>query len=312
MPDIRPIEPADVEACERLWHDSWTAFRRSVGLPTPELTPPRVQRMQARIRHLLHTDPDGGYVAEEGGRVVGMAQSLVREGLWILSLFAVSVAVQGRGVGRRLLDAALRSGQGRPGIILCSRDPRAMRLYTLAGFDLHPAIVAAGPAGPAGPAGAIGPERLPRPGAPVSLPVSVAVAASGAESPAPAQALDLVDDLDRQTRGASRRPDVEHVLAGGGELLTHEERRGYVVVGPDGPLMLAADGDVTAADLLGAALARAGERRADVQVGWLTATQQWAIETCLHAGLQLHPAGPVMLRGLPHLPAPYLPSGAFA
>lgn len=80
-------------------------------------------------------------------------------------------------------------------------------------------------------------------------------------------------------------------------------------MGDDGPLMLAAEDEATASDLLVAALHRIGSR--DAEVRWLTAHQQWAIEVSLRAGLRLHPAGPVMLRRLPHLPAPYLPSGAF-
>lgn len=283
---IRPMELADVEACERLWHESWTALRRDFHLPVPDVTPERVERMQARIRHLLRTDPAGGYVAEEGGRVVGLAQALVREGLWVLSLFAVSVSVQGRGVGRRLLDAALGHDRERPGLILCSRDPRAMRLYTLAGFRLHPAVFAGGE---------VDPGRLP------AVPVT---AVDGH-----ADALRVVDDLDRRARGASRRPDVEHLVAEGAVLLTHDHRRGYVVAGASGPLLLAAEDDATAADLLVAALTRPGGD--EVGVAWLTARHQWAIDTALRAGLGLHPSGPVMLRGLPDLGGPYLPSGAF-
>jgi hypothetical protein len=48
-----------------------------------------------------------------------------------------------------------------------------------------------------------------------------------------------------------------------------------------------------------------------VEVNWMTAAQQWAIRTTLDVGLELHPVGPVMTRGLSGPPAPYLPSGAF-
>jgi hypothetical protein len=52
----------------------------------------------------------------------------------------------------------------------------------------------------------------------------------------------------------------------------------------------------------------------DVQVaefGWLTADQQWAMRLAMEAGLELHPVGPIALRGFDRSPAPYVPTGAF-
>jgi hypothetical protein len=43
----------------------------------------------------------------------------------------------------------------------------------------------------------------------------------------------------------------------------------------------------------------------------LTARQQWAIETCLDAGLAFSPAGPLFVRGTLGPLVPYLPSGAY-
>jgi GNAT superfamily N-acetyltransferase len=283
--EIRPMLLGDAEACERVWHESWTTLRRNLHLPEVSVTATMIDRMQARIRHLVRTDPAASYVAEESGQVVGVAQALVRDRVWVLSLFGVSPRTQARGIGRRLLDAVLDASDVRRGMILCSHDPRAMRLYTLGGFELHPSVVAVGH---------VEPDRLP--------PVPVSAGEAGD--------LTLVDEVDRQTRGASRRPDVEHLLAGGAQLLTHDDHRGYVVVGDNGPLLLAAGDEATASDLLVAALATAPSDD-EAQVRWLTAHQQWAIETCLRAGLRLHPTGPVMLRGLPHLPGSYLASGAF-
>lgn len=285
MTVIRPMQLADVEACERVWHHAWNASRRSLHLPGVDVDRVRVDRMVTRLRHLLGTDPGGSYVAEEEGQVVGLAQSLIRGRVWVLSLFGVTPEAQGQGAGRRLLAAAVGYGPDLPGMILSSQDPRAMRLYALAGFDAHPTVVAIGE---------VRPDLLP------PTPVS----------PGGDDALDLVDELDRQARRGSRRPDVEHLLATGAGLLAHDDGRGYAVVGDDGPLMLTAEDEAAARDLLVAVLRQVGPGRG-VEVRWLTARQQWAIRTGLRAGLRLHPAGPVMLRGLPHLPAPFLASGAF-
>ncbi len=73
-------------------------------------------------------------------------------------------------------------------------------------------------------------------------------------------------------------------------------------------LLAAFDAD-SASDLLRAALARAGDRKANVS--WITSSQQWAMRVCLEAGLELTVAGAVCLDGDVGTFTPYLPSGAF-
>jgi hypothetical protein len=46
-------------------------------------------------------------------------------------------------------------------------------------------------------------------------------------------------------------------------------------------------------------------------VNWLTAPQQWAIRVLIGSGVELQPYGPVMVRGMPGPPSPYIPSGAY-
>ncbi len=103
------------------------------------------RRRQDRTRHFLATDPDGSWVAEDAGIVVGMSQSFVREDYWTLSQLGTLPGRQGRGLGRELLRLALTNGDPhRPGTIQCSRDPKAMALYTSFGFVLHPVVAAWG------------------------------------------------------------------------------------------------------------------------------------------------------------------------
>jgi len=105
----------------------------------------RRARSLARIEHLRTTDPDAAWVAEHDGAIAGVALALVREGVWGLSLFAVADEAQGRGVGRRLLEAALASAPDARGrIILSTEHPGAMRRYALAGLSLHPCVQAGG------------------------------------------------------------------------------------------------------------------------------------------------------------------------
>jgi hypothetical protein len=120
--------------------------------------------------------------------------------------------------------------------------------------------------------------------------------------------LELAGELDRRIRGASHGPDFTRLLDEGGALLWHDDG-GYVIERDGRPQVLAADHEVTATELLFAALAHAAPDH-EVQVQWLTADQHWAIGASLQAGLELHSVGPVMLRGR-GVPRPYPPNGAF-
>src|ERR1700722_19411489 len=103
-------------------------------------------RWRRRIAYGFETDPDGAYVAELGGEIVGVAQAIRRERLWCLSLLAVHPRAQSSGAGRALMERALTyaSDSTDIGLITSSSDPRALRLYALSGFALLPTLEVAG------------------------------------------------------------------------------------------------------------------------------------------------------------------------
>ena len=143
---IRPMRDDDVEACEQLSSSAFLELDRRThqrGWPEPSASPPhRASLWHARTRHLLTTDPGGCWVVEVDGQVVGFATSLVRELMWILASYAVRPGLQGQGLGRALLDAALQHGRGcLRGMLNASVDPQALRRYALAGFRLQPQMV---------------------------------------------------------------------------------------------------------------------------------------------------------------------------
>lgn len=108
-------------------------------------------RWQSSIGYRLATDPGGSFVSDQEGAVVGVAQALIRERLWILSLLSVSPTLRrpGGGDGRALMNAALAYGREiEAGIIMASNDPRALRLYGSSGFALDPAFEAQGKVDP--------------------------------------------------------------------------------------------------------------------------------------------------------------------
>jgi hypothetical protein len=209
---------------------------------------------------------------------------LVREGVWGLSLLVVRPDAQSRGIGRALLARTLEYGNGaRGGIILASPDARALRAYKRAGFALHPTLYAAGRPRDVSEAPAV------RPFEPADHELAAAV--------------------DRTVRGAAHGGDLDALAAGGSELLTYPHR-GYAAHGDGVVKTIAAFDDDAAAALLRTVLARAPAGK-DVDVSWLTSSQQWAIEVVVAAGLDLRPGGAVCLRGDVGPFRPYLPGGAY-
>jgi GNAT superfamily N-acetyltransferase len=281
---IRPMLPGDVAVADLVAFDALQGAMPLGG----ESFEQRARRGRSRIAHLLGTDPGGAWVAEAADRrVVGLALALVREGIWGLSLFAVEPALQGNGVGRRLLDVALEYAEGTRGaIILSSTDPKAMRRYARAGFALRPLVAAAG---------MVDRARLPPPHPEVRT--------------GTCHDLEVTEASSRSVRGATHAADIPNTLANGSDLLLLGDR-GFVVHRDGSPRLLAARDEEAAGALLWAALA-AAPPGATVQVDFISAGQDWAIAVVLEAGLQLSPDGPLFVRGEVGPLRPYLPSGAF-
>jgi GNAT superfamily N-acetyltransferase len=287
-PVIRPLLPADVPAAAAV---GGAALSDQIPVEFQPATPAErahlVRRQQARVAHLLDTDPAGAWVAELADEVVGVALGLVREDVWGLSLLGVRPGLQGQGIGGPLLRAALAYGEGRRGaIILSSTDPRAMRSYARAGFAVKPALAAAGQ---------INRSRIP--GGLRSRPGDLAADA------------DLLHASSRHARGASHGPDLQAFLDAGDRLLVLDDH-GFAMHRGGSPILLAAFDPEAAADLMWSCLAD-GPAGGTVHVDYLTEGNDWAVAVALDAGLSLSPDGPVFVRGDTGPFAPYLPSGAY-
>jgi GNAT superfamily N-acetyltransferase len=288
---IRPAREDDLEAMGRLTAESYHELDTRTlprECPDPQPRPPQRNGFWVeRTRHALRTDPGGCWVAELDGRVVGCAVSRVRELMWILSSFAVATGMQGQGVGVQLLAAAMHHGRGcLRGMLAASADPRAVRRYRLAGFSLHPQMVLAGEV-----------DRS-------SLPVVERVREGTAGD------IDLMNSIDRQTRGAAHLSDHESLLAQFRLLVSERSNsEGYAYVDDTGqPVLVAATSRRTASDLVWEALAatRPGER---VEVPHVTAANEWAVDVGLAARLSVHQSGYLCLRGMKP-PTPYLHHGS--
>jgi GNAT superfamily N-acetyltransferase len=284
---VRPMTAADADGVYRTSSQAIPATdeeRRQVMNRSAE----EVVRRKRRYRHFLKHDPEGAWVAVDGDTVAGVALALAREGVWVLSLFAVAEGYRDEGLGRTLLDRALLYAEGcRGAMIASSTHPAAMRRYALAGFSLRPTLMASG--------------KVHRESLPAGLKTREGTHAD----------LELAARVDRMVRGSPHGPDLEFMLENGSRLLVAEspEGSGYAVVLEGSPALLAATTPEAARDLLWSCLAQSDGD--DVEVHWITDAQNWALPVALGVGLSLSPAGPICVRGELGPLTPYLPSGPF-
>jgi hypothetical protein len=118
-----------------------------------------------------------------------------------------------------------------------------------------------------------------------------------------------MDAVARRARGAPYAAELALWLRFGGRLHA-AEGRGFAVGLHSMLMVLAADDEDVAADLLRSFLATA-PRGAELGVHHVPAGHDWAIRVGLDAGLALSPTGALFVRGEPGHLAPYLPNGAF-
>ncbi len=275
---VRAMLPADLpEAC--------AVGAAGMGFELESIEQER--RWAERIGYLLGPDPGGAFVAQRDERVIGVAQAMQREALWVLSFLAVDPGAQGTGAGRALLAAALGYGDPSQGLIVSSNHPAALRLYARAGFSLRPALRTLGQA-----------DRRTLP--PRSDSVRTGTVAD----------LDLAAGISRELRGAAHTAEIEYALGRGAVLLVHEDRGYAVAQDAYGVWLLAARDEAAAIELLWRALDIGAAAQRPVR--WITAGQDWAVSVVLGAGLGLTGHGALGVRGDPGPLRPYLPSAPFA
>jgi GNAT superfamily N-acetyltransferase len=280
---VRPMTADDVDASVRI-HAAAISLVGATAWPTDE-SQARFDRLW--LSHLQRTDPGGAWIAECDDALIGLGVALIRDRLWVGSVLAVDPAWQGRGIGHRLFDRMLHYGAACTGAMLTSSpDPRAMRRYVLAGLRANPCLAADGTL-----------DRR-------SLP-----AVAGARAGALDDDRDLVDSVSRRVRNAAHGPDLDALLAVGGELVVFP-KRGYAVHRDGDPVLLAATDDDAARALLWTCLACAPPS-ARVHVGYISQGNAWATDVAVRAGLSLSPCAPVFARGDVGPLAPWLPTGAY-
>lgn len=275
---VRPMLASDLDAAVNV---TAAAFSRDLGDEGV------ARRWRERIAYPWQTDPGGAFVAEVDGQVIGVAEAIVRERLWCLSMLAVEPGIQSAGAGRALMERAAQYGGGDdPGLIVSSNDPRALRLYADCGFALYPTFEASG---------TVDRRRVP--------------ALGGSVREDDGGDLEAFAELTREVRGAPYTDELRFLFAQGARLLRIADQ-GFAAVNSEGMLWaLVARDDETASALLWKALALA---EGPARVRWITGTQQWAINIVARAGMRLTAYGALCVRGTPGPLAPFLPNNSFA
>jgi len=237
----------------------------------------RAERHRSRTRHLARTDPGGCWLIEdETAGPVGAVLSSRREGTWALSLLAVVPGAQGKEVGKALLARAMVHGRAcLRGIACAPGDPVAARTLRRAGFTLHPTLRLTGPVDPA----RLGPL-------------------DGAVHEGTAHHRDLMDSVDRRTRGGAHGPDHEELLRHHTLLVVDDlAGSGYCYTRAGRVESLAATSRRLATRLLTAALLTTPPDEPALVTN-VVAESQWAVDVAVTAGLRITPADLVTLRGL--------------
>jgi GNAT superfamily N-acetyltransferase len=275
---LRPVrdDAQDAEVVREIATAAFGAPRSLYGARGTN-DPERAARQDDRTRHLARSDPGGCWVMEdETAGPVGAVLSARREGTWALSLLAVVPGAQGKEVGKALLARAMVHGRAcLRGIACAPGDPVAARTLRRAGFTLHPTLRLSGQVDTAG----LDPL-------------------DGAVHQGTARHRDLMDSVDRRTRGGAHGPDHEELLrhhalfvvddlAGSGYCYS---RAGHVEA-------LAATSRRLATRLLTAALVATPPGEA-ARVTHVSAESQWALDVAVAAGLDITNDGFLCLRGL--------------
>ena len=165
-PAYRPARADDVAPATAIFAAAVNDLSARHGFPGPPLRP---RPPNPFFTFCLDDQPEGFWVAEEGGDVIGFALSRVFAGMWFLAFLFVAPGHQGRGIGRELLSWA--AAPGGPAItnralITFAYNPSSISLYLKHGMYPRDSVYwMTGPnrGGPAGrPArGPVDYERLP-------------------------------------------------------------------------------------------------------------------------------------------------------
>ena len=134
---IRPAADNDANACGRICHEAFRTLNERHGFP-PAV--PSVEIATRRVRSFIQHPSVFGLVAEGSeGRILGCNFLSERDPIRAVGPIVIDPAVQGKGIGRRLMEAVLKRARGARGVRLmqASYNVQSLSLYASLGFDVR-------------------------------------------------------------------------------------------------------------------------------------------------------------------------------
>jgi len=140
---LRPPNRADVSACGRVLYAAFQNIAERHNFP-PDFA--SVEGATQVAAFLVNQRSFFGVVAELGGRIVGSNFMAERDPIYAIGPISVDPDVQERGVGRRLMLAAIERGRNAAGIRLVQDafNMVSMSLYASLGFEIREPLVLIG------------------------------------------------------------------------------------------------------------------------------------------------------------------------
>jgi GNAT superfamily N-acetyltransferase len=135
----------DIEPASEIFRRTLEDARRLSNKPSPDQ---RWFEDRSWWEHLLRSSKGGFWVAEEGSTLVGIACAIIRDGEWLLTHLYVVPDRQGHGVGRGLLERALRNARGTDRHAACADGSHFASTSLLMRHGLYPARDVIGLQGP--------------------------------------------------------------------------------------------------------------------------------------------------------------------
>jgi GNAT superfamily N-acetyltransferase len=146
---IRPATPDDSRRTYDVFLEAADDLARTRGWPAVRRPGEPPERFMAFRASALRHDPDGFWVADVDGSLIGFGIAVQREHVWYLAALHVRPAYQARGVGAEIVRRALAAAA--PGSLLTvgadARNPVSNGLYGR--FGMFPEVALMELAGPA-------------------------------------------------------------------------------------------------------------------------------------------------------------------
>jgi hypothetical protein len=128
--EIRPINPADIEACVGVFYAADEELSASRNIPVMPRNP---QAIDGIFRHVSEGTPHRAWLAEQSGEVVGFGMAIERDHLTFLAFLFVVPGAQAAGIGTALYDRVMPD-RGYRATCIWSVQPISAALYARNGL----------------------------------------------------------------------------------------------------------------------------------------------------------------------------------